>query len=164
MMFQRQLITSIENIQRKSGVKCLYPFWSKKAKKIRKGKVQKIRVKNKKQEKESERVFVISLARARACVSLLCLEVFCARVKIRARGRARVCLLCSSRGFYAAESMRPRGDRFSKETRGEKKCAATKEKNGSFYAWEKNTFHLTSLSFVTKHVREEKEEEKSFVS
>ena len=149
-MFQRQLITSIENIQRKSGVKCLYPFWSKKAKKIRKGKVQKIRVQNKKQEKESERVFVISLARARVCFSSV------SRGFLRARenscARARVCLLCSSRGFYAAESMRPRRDRFSKETRGEKKCAATKEKNGSFYAWEKNTFHLTSLSFVMKHV------------
>jgi len=120
-------------------------FGAKINQKIRKGKMQKIRVKNKKQEKESERVFVISLARAR--VSLLCLEVFCALVKIRARVRACVCLLCSSRGFYAAESMRSRRDRFSKETRGEKKCAATKEKNGSFYAWEKNNFisHLSLL-------------------
>ena len=113
---------------------------------------------------ESERVFVISLARARVCFSSASRGFVRARENSCARARARVCLLCSSRGFYAAESMRPRGDRFSKETRGEKKCAATKEKNGSFYAWEKNTFHLTSLSFVTKHVREEKEEEKSFVS
>ena len=139
-------------------------FGAKINQKIRKGKVQKIRVKNKKQEKERERVFVISLARARVCFSSASRGFVRARENSCARVRACVCLLCSSRGFYAAESMRPRRDRFSKETRGEKKCAATKEKNGSFYAWEKNTFHLTSLSFVMKHVREEKEEEKSFVS
>ena len=67
--------------------KCLYPFWSKKAKKIRKGEVQKIRVKHKKQEKERERF--CDLTRVYVCVSLLCLEV-CALLKIRAR--VRVCV------------------------------------------------------------------------
>ena len=70
--------------------KCLYPFWSKKAPKRYEAAVQKIRVKNKKQEKGRARVFVISLARA--CVSLLRLEV-CALLKIRARVCTCVCIV-----------------------------------------------------------------------
>ena len=53
MMFQSQLIKSIENIQRKSGEMSIL-FAKKSNKKIRKGEVQKIRVKNKKQEKKRE--------------------------------------------------------------------------------------------------------------
>lgn len=60
--------------------------------------------------------------------------------------------------------MRQSRYRYSKETRGGKKCAATKEKKRQFLRLGEKQFHFTSLSFVMKHVREEKEEKKSFVS
>lgn len=93
MMFQSQLIKSIENIQRKSEEMSILFGAKKQQKKIRKGEVQKIRVKNKKQEKKRESF--CDLTRVYVCVSLLCLEV-CALVKIRARVCTCVCLLCSS--------------------------------------------------------------------
>ena len=76
-----------------------------KPKKIRKGKVQKIRVQNKKQEKESERVFVISLASARACVSLLCLYPFWSAKRGHTYSRGQICALFKLSCVRAARSM-----------------------------------------------------------
>ena len=150
MMFQRQLITSIENIQRKSGVKCLYPFWSKKAKKIRKGKMQKIRVKNKKQEKESERVFVISLARARVCFSSASRGP-CALVKIRARVCTRVFIVFFARVLRCRVNATEKRQIFKGNER-RKKMRCNERKKRQFLRLGEKQFHLTSLSFVMKHV------------
>ena len=140
--------------------KCLYPFWSKKAPKRYEGAVQKIRVKNKKQEKERARVFVISLARA--CVSLLRLEV-CALLKIRARVCRCVFILFFVRVLSCRVNVTEKIQIFKGNKRRKKMCC-NKRKKRQFLRLGEKQFHFTSLSFVMKHVWEEKEEEKSFVS
>ena len=122
--------------------------------------MQKIRVKNKKQEKERERVFVISLARV--CVSLLCLEV-CALLKIRARVCMCVFIVFFVRVLSCRVNVTEKIQIFKGNKRRKKMCC-NKRKKRQFLRLGEKQFHFTSLSFVMKHVREEKEEEKSFVS
>jgi len=77
MMFQRQLITSIENIQRKNGEMSL-SFLEQKSKKDTKRKSAKNTSKKQKTGK-GERASFCDLTRARARVFLFCVSRFFAR-------------------------------------------------------------------------------------
>ena len=93
-----QLIKSIENIQRKSGEMSIL-FAKKSNKKIRKGEVQKIRVKNKKQEKKREFLW----SRSRVCVFLFCVSRYACSWKF-VRACACVCVYCVLREGFKLEN------------------------------------------------------------
>ena len=127
-------------------------FGAKINQKIRKGKMQKIRVKNKKQEKESERVFVISTrARARVCVSSVSRGFLRARENSRARAHVRVFIVFFVRVLRCRVNATERRQIFKGNER-RKKMRCNERKKRQFLRLGEKQFHLTSLSFVMKHV------------
>ena len=123
-------------------------FGPKKQQKDTKRRGGKYEHRDKKQEKERARVFVISLARA--CVSLLRLEV-CALLKIRARVCMCVFIVFFVRVLSCRVNVTEKIQIFKGNKRRKKMCC-NKRKKRQFLRLGEKQFHFTSLSFVMKHV------------